>query len=207
MFHSTSNLGFSLSMNIIISMLAFVVAYYSYRAYKLTKDYNFGFYSLGYLFFSASFAINGLGIFLNSLCVFSPHIFAFYGRDASFLLFRFFMVLGIVLLFFSTKYLKNHFIRKLATFVSMILIVLSMFSEVVFYLVSVILLIKIALYYFNLFIQRKGVMATFVLISVILLLVGILLFLFTIPNICIIQPIIFFSSFLFMQFVVIKSFI
>jgi hypothetical protein len=206
MFHSVQNLGFSLTINIIIALLAFIVAYYSYRSYKLIKENNFGFYSLAFLFFAASFAINAVGLFLNSLCVFDVHKFAFYGRDASYLLFRFFMTLGVSLFYLSIRKENKHIIRKLLTFILMILIIISTVSEIVFYLVLTAILLNLILYYFNNFLKQKNSCSVFTLLSVLLLLVGILLFLFTMSEVCIIQPLVFFASFVFMFFVVVKSY-
>ena len=46
--------SFNFVVNFLVALIALIVAYYSYRAHKVTKTNEFGYFSLGFLSLSAA---------------------------------------------------------------------------------------------------------------------------------------------------------
>jgi hypothetical protein len=115
-------------------------------------------------------------------------------------------MLGLILILFATKNLSQDLKGRLTIYLFMLVIVLSLTSGFLFYITSVILLLVIAEHYFVRTLKKKNNMSLYLLIAMILLLFGIVRFFFIIPYFCMIQPMLFFISFLIVGIVVIKSY-
>jgi|GEM_PF-5701440 len=207
--HLTTGVIFSFNfiINILVSFMALTVAYYSYRAHKIAGTYDFGYFSLGFLSLSTSFLINAFSMIVWAMnAAHIPGTLTECTYFASTLLFRFFMMLGLVLILFATKNLFHNFKGKLTIYLFMLVIILSLSSNILFYITSVALLLVIAEHYFVRTIQKKNNMSLYLFIAMILLLLGIIRFFFIIPYFCMIQPTLFFLSFLIVGMVVIKAY-
>ncbi len=207
--HMIDNIVFSFNFitNILVCFMALIVAYYSYRAHKIAGTRDFGHFSLGFLSLSTAFLVNAFSMIVWAMSASHiPGTLTFHTYSASTLLFRFFMMLGLVLILFATKNLSNDFRGRLTIYLFMLVIVLSLSSSILFYLTSVILLIVIAEHYFVRTLQKKNNMSLYLLIAMILFLLGILSFFFIVPYFCMIQPLLFFLSFFIVGIVVIKSY-
>jgi hypothetical protein len=199
--------GFNFIITIIVSLMALIVAYYSYRAHNITREYEFGYFSLAFLSFAAAFAMHAGSMIIWGLN--ASHILGTltaHSHAASLLLFNIFILLGIVLLFFATIAGSGLIKKGILPYLFMFIIVLSLFLETLFYITSIFLLLLIALFYFIKVIKRKNHMCLFIFISILLFLLGLVRFLFVHRYFCIIQPILFFFSFLIMHLVVIRAY-
>ncbi len=208
--HMVDNVIFSFNflINIFIFFMAFMVAYYSYRAHKVTKTYDFGYFSLGFLSLSGAFFINAFSMIVWAMT--AAHVSGTLTAQthfASVLLFRFFTLLGLVLILFATKNMVKGLRGRVTIYLFMLVIVLSLNFELLFYITSILLLLVIANHYLIRVYKKENNMALYMFIAMLLFLLGITRFFFITPYFCFIQPIFFFLSFLIVHLVVIKSYI
>lgn len=207
--HIIDNVIFSFNfiINIFIFFMALMVAYYSYRAHKITKGYDFGYFSLGFLSLSTAFFVNAFSMFVWAMN--AAHVsgtLTAHTHFASVLLFRFFTLLGLVLILFATKYMSRGLRGKITIYLFMLIIVLAFSFEFLFYMTSIILLLIIASHYLLKVYRKENNMSLYMFIAMILFLFGITRFFFITPYFCFIQPALFFLSFLIVHLVVIKSY-
>ena len=207
--HLTQEMIFSFNfiINILIALLALIVAYFSYRAHNVVKSYTFGYFSLGFLSMSTAFFINAFSMILWAMN--ATHItgtLTSHTHWASIITFRFFLLLGLVLILFATREDKSRLKSNLAIYIFMLIIVLSLININLFIFVAILLLLFILTHYLINVINQKNHMSMYVFISMFLLLLGIIRFLFIQQHFCYIQPLLFLASFSIMFWVVIKSY-
>lgn len=192
--------SFNFVVNFLVALMALVVAYYSYRAHKVTKTHNFGYFSLGFLSLSAAFAVYTLSMVVWVIT--ASHVtgtLTAYSHSACLLLFNFFVLLGITLILFATTKFRNY---KFSTYIFMLIIVLSLFYYSLFYVVATFLLLIICFNYYIKYVKRNNKTSLLILVSMLLFLLGIIRFAFIQRYFCPIQPILFLISFSIMYWVV-----
>jgi len=207
--HMIDNVVFSFNfiVNVFIFFMAFMVAYYSYRAHKITTNYDFGYFSLGFLSLSTAFFVNAFSMIVWVMT--AAHVsgtLTAHTHFASVLLFRFFILLGLVLILFAIKKMARGLRGNLTIYLFMLVIILSLNFELLFYLTSIILLLIIANHYLIKVYKKENNMASYMFIAMILFLLGITRFFFITPYFCFIQPLFFFLSFLIVHLVVTNSY-
>ena len=196
--------SFNFVVNFLVALIALTVAYYSYRAHKVTKTNEFGYFSLGFLSLSAAFTVYTFSMIVWAIN--ASHIIGTltaYSHSACLLLFKFFVLLGIVLILFATTKFRNF---KYPTYIFMFVIVLSLFHSSLFYVAATFLLLIICFNYYIKFIQKNNHNSLLILISMLLFLLGIIRFIFIQRYFCPIQPFLFLISFAIMYWVVIKAY-
>lgn len=207
--HLTQEMIFSFNfiVNVIITLLALTIAYFSFRAHKVAKSYTFGYFSLGFLSMSAAFFVNAFSMIVWAMN--ATHVagtLTAYTHWTSMLLFRFFFLLGLVLVLFATRGNASRLKSTISIYLFMVLIVLSLIYTNLFFIVAILLLIFISIHYLINVFKGKNNMSIFVFLSMFLLLFGVIRFLFIKPYFCFIQPILFLVSFLIMYWVVVKAY-
>ena len=196
--------SFNFVVNFLVALIALIVAYYSYRAHKVTKSNEFGYFSLGFLSLSAAFTVYTFSMIVWAMT--ASHVagtLTAYSHNAGLLLFNFFILLGIVLILFATTKFRNF---KYSTYIFMLIIVLSLFNSLLFYVAATFLLLIICFNYYLKFIQKRNHNSLLILISMLLFLLGIIRFIFIQRYFCPIQPFLFLISFAIMYWVVIKAY-
>jgi len=188
-----------------IGIIALMISYRSYRAYKISKSYTLGYFSLAFLSLSMGFFLNLFSTFILGLhAVNIPGTLTFHCYTAALMLFRFFSMLGFILLFFATQNIGCDFLSQLIIYFFMTLIIFSVMIPIVYILLSIFLLILIAHHYLNHAVKLNNIYTLFIFISIILLLLSQLTYLFICHNASFIQEFIYLISFMLMYYVIFK---
>jgi len=194
-------------VSMLIALLSLTVAYYSYRAHKITHSYRFGYFSLGFLSLFTTFVLKSFSMFVYALTASRiAGTLTFHTFNTTVLLCRFFMLLGIVLLYFATRKDLNNLSANVLTYLFMLIIILSLNSELIYIITSIVLLIFIVLHYSNKLVRNCNNNLLLIYLSMILLLIAQSVYFFVFAEALLVQSLIFLIALIIMALTVVRSY-
>ncbi|MFA5259346.1 MAG: hypothetical protein WC402_04715 [Candidatus Pacearchaeota archaeon] len=143
----------------LVIIVASIISLYSYKVYSMLKNKNFKYFSFAFLFIAISFIfkiLSNLTILhrveianLNSVIVITSQFqYMRLIQFASFIIYKALYLLGALLLFFiATKTKKQN--KIMFVYLSVLVIILSIFMNFVFYLTLVFILTFLTSYYYE----------------------------------------------------------
>jgi len=149
----------------LVIIVASIISLYSYKVYRMLKNKNFKYFSIAFLFIAISFIfkiLSNLTILhrveitnLNSVIVITSQFeYMRLIQFASFIIYKTLYLLGALLLFFiATKTKKQN--KIMFVYLSILVIILSIFMNFVFYLTLVFILTFLTSYYYENYKKNK----------------------------------------------------
>jgi len=143
----------------LVIIVASIISLYSYKVYRMLKNKNFKYFSIAFLFVAISFIfkiLSNLTILhrveitnLNSVIIITSQFeYMRLIQFASFIIYKTLYLLGALLLFFiATKTKKQN--KIMFVYLSVLVIILSIFMNFVFYLTLVFILTFLTSYYYE----------------------------------------------------------
>ncbi len=195
-------------ISILAALLSLSIAYYSYSAHKLVKSYRFGYFSLAFLSLFTTFSLKSFSMFVHAMRASTiVGTLTFHTFNAAIILSRFFMLLGIVLLYFATRKDVKGSNANILTYIFMLIIILSLNSGPVYAITSIVLLIFIVIHYCNKLLRGYTQSLLLIHLSMVLFLVAQLMHLFVATEILpLIQSSVFLIALIIMALTVIRSY-
>lgn len=185
--------GIDSLIDFLITLVAILVGSQSYRIYKITKDKNYKFFSWSFILISLGYLskiLANLTIFYR-IKVLDLDFISFiieefneinYIHFISFTFYKIFLLLGLLALFLTTK--KNNKNEEIYLFVylSLIAILFSIYFNFIFYLTIAVLLMILALYFYDNYKEKKSNRSLTTFIAFAIILTGSIINLFYIYN-------------------------
>lgn len=149
----------------LVIIVASIITLYSYKVYKLLKNKKFKYFSLAFLFIAVSFTfkiLSNLTIIhriaitnLDTVIVITSQFqYMKLVQFISFILYKTFYLLGALFLFFiATKTKKQN--KFMFIYLSLLVIILSIFMNFIFYLTLVFILTFLTSYYYENYKKNK----------------------------------------------------
>lgn len=180
--------GYDVVFELIFAVITLIVSFYSYKIYKLTDEKQLKLFSISFLFISISYFIRSLlnwGILselsAKTISMFQMININFLNLSGIYINIIFF-TLGLVTLVYMTLDIKSKRTYFLLLLISILFLFLSSNGLILFYVLSSILLIFIAIFYFMNYTNKKSSRSLFVFIAFDFLLFGQIHFLFSVNH-------------------------
>ena len=173
----------------LVIIVASIISLYSYKVYRMLKNKNFKYFSIAFLFVAISFIfkiLSNLTILhrveitnLNSVIVITSQFeYMRLIQFASFIIYKTLYLLGALLLFFiATKTKKQN--KIMFVYLSILVIILSIFMNFVFYLTLVFILTFLTSYYYENYKKNKLTNSFLVFLGFLLLAISQLVLIFS----------------------------
>jgi hypothetical protein len=173
----------------LVVIVSSIISLYSYKVYKLLKNKNFRYFSLAFLFVAISFVFKILSnltilhrvqiVNINSIIVITSQFeYMRLIQFTSFILYKTFYLLGALFLFFiATKTKKQN--KFMFVYLSLLVIILSIFMNFIFYLTLVFILTFLTSYYYENYKKNKLTNSFLVFLGFLLLSISQLVLIFS----------------------------
>ena len=181
-------IGTAIILEIIFTLVTFGVAAYALYIYRLTGQRQAKFFSIAFLGFSASYAIQS---FLNAILFFRPKDQLYqtidYGtlvtfNSISIYSHMIFFLAGLITLTYMTFKFSNRKLYALLMAIGLIPLIFIKDSSYLFFILFSIFLIYISSHYISNYLKRKQVKTLLVLVAFLFLLFGRIHFIFSVNH-------------------------
>jgi hypothetical protein len=182
--------GIDSIIELLIIVVAAIISYQSYRIYKLIKENNFKYFSIAFLLIAISFVFKILSnlTIIHQVQITTPNLGTFVFTQLqnlqlfnffSFIIYKITHLVGFLTLFFIATQTKNKEKIFLFIYLSILVVLFSVYFNFIFDLTLVFILLFLTAYFYKNYKENKSRNAFLVFIGFLAILISHLLFIFS----------------------------